>query len=441
LGNLRTPSGVQKLQRALHAKAKGEPGYRFYALYDKVYRSDVLTDAYEGCKANRGAAGVDGQRFEDIEAYGRERWLGELAQRLREKTYRAQAVRRVWIPKPNGKRRALGIPTITDRVVQTALLRVLEPIFEADLPAEQYGYRPGRGALEAVQEVHRLLSAGHTQVIEADVQGYFDSIPHAELMKCVARRVADKQVLHLIKMWLKAPVEEESDRGQGPPSARAQDDRGTPQGAPLSPLLSNLYMRRFVLGWKRLGLERRYSARIVNYADDLVICAKSQGAGALEAMRGMMERLKLTVNEEKTHLCSLPRECFDFLGYTFGRCYSRGTGRAYVGTRPSRGSVRRIVRALSEATDRRRTWQAAEEVVKQLNRELTGWAAYFCRGPVSPAYRAVNRHVTYRLRRWLCAKHKVQGRGYSRYPDRYLHEQLGLVHLPSRTHDLPWANA
>lgn len=441
LGNLETPQSVQRLQTALHAKAKEEPEYRFYLLYDKMYRMDVLHHAYQSCKANKGAAGVDGVRFEDIEAAGADQWLGELAERLRKKDYRPYAVKRVWIPKPNGKLRPLGIPTITDRVVQTAAMLVLEPIFEADLQPEQYAYRAGRGAQDAAKAVHRLLSTGHTEVVDADLSRYFDSIPHAELMRSVARRIVDRHVLHLIRQWLEAPVEEDDRRGHRKRTTSNRDTgRGIPQGAPISPLLSNLYMRRFLLGWKQQGCARRWSAHVVNYADDLVICSKGHAEDAMAAMRMMMAKLRLTVNEDKTHVCRLPQERFDFLGYTFGRCYSRVTGRAYIGTRPSKKSIQRIVAAISEDTDLRRTFLDAEVMVGRLNRKLAGWANYFCLGPVSPAYRAINSHVTRRLRRWLCGKHKVENTG-KRYSDQYLHEKLGLINLPGRTRNLPWANA
>jgi len=427
---------------ALHTKAKEEPGFRFYLLYDKVYRRDVLTHAYRCCKANKGAAGVDEVRFEDIEANGAEHWLGELAERLRKKDYRPEAVKRVWIPKPNGKLRPLGIPTITDRVVQTAAMLVLEPIFEADLQPEQYAYRADRGAQGAVQAVHRLLNTGHRNIVDADLSGYFDSIPHAELMKSVARRLVDRHVLHLVKQWLEAPVEEDDGHGTRKRTTANRDaGRGTPQGAPISPLLSNLYMRRFILGWKLLGYERRWSARIVNYADDFVICCKGRAEHAMTAMRSLMDRLKLTVNDDKTHLCRIPQERFDFLGYTFGRCYNRQNGRAYLGTQPSRKSIKRMVDGITLETERRRTVLDAEVIVRSLNRKLSGWANYFCLGPVSPAYQAIESHVTGRLRRWLCKKHKVQGKGWSRYPDRYLHKELGLIDLPKRTRSFPWAKA
>jgi group II intron reverse transcriptase/maturase len=440
--SLRTPKKVGKLQAALHAKAKGSSDYRFYALYDKVYRGDVLEFAYRLCLRNGGAPGVDGERFEDIEASGVDRWLGELMEELRNKTYRPQAVRRVWIPKPDGTQRPLGIPTVRDRVVQTAAVLVLGPIFEADLPPEQYAYRQGRSALDAVQAVHALLSTGHTEVVDADLKGYFDEIPHAELMKSVARRVSDRHMLHLIKMWIQAPVEEIDDRGRKYRTTHNKDrGRGCPQGAPISPLLANLYMRRFVVGWKKLGYESRLRARVVSYADDLVICCHGSGEAALVAMREIMSKLKLTVNEAKTQLRTLPDESVDFLGYTIGRCYSPRTGRAYVGTRPSRKAVQRVCREISDMTSRRWLLLDASERVARLNRLLVGWSNYFRLGSVSKAYRRVDMHTRGRLRQWLCAKHKVAGRGTSRFPDDSLHHEFGLLRLALRTHSLPWANA
>jgi group II intron reverse transcriptase/maturase len=440
--NLTTPSSVQKLQAALHDKAKESPNFRFYALYDKVYRKDVLARAYECCKANGGAAGVDGQTFEAIEAYGVERWLDELAQELKSRTYRPLPVRRVYIPKPDGKQRPLGVPAIRDRTAEMAAVLVLEPIFEADLQPEQYAYRRDRSALDAVRHVHKLINTGHGEIVDADLSGYFDSVPHTELLKSVARRVVDGAILHLIRMWLEAPVEETDERGNKHRSTRNRDEgRGTPQGAPISPLLSNLYMRRFVLGWKKLGHERRLRAYIVNYADDLVICCRGKAGEALATMRNMMTKLKLTVNETKTRVCKLPEERFDFLGYTFGRCYSPKTGRTYLGTTPSKKRVQRLCEAISEATRRSQTQQAAETLVEMLNRQIIGWANYFCLGPVSKAYRAVERHTGRRLRQWLCAKHKQQGSGTKRYPDEFLHEKCGLVRLTKRTASLPWATS
>src|SRR5215470_3611316 len=330
LGTLATPKSVQKLQTALHAKAKSEPGFRFYALYDKIYRQDILAHAYAQCRANKGAPGVDGQEFADVEAYGVGRWLGELALALKEEKYRPDPIRRVFIPKANGKLRPLGISTLRDRVCMTAAMLVLDPIFEADLPSEQYAYRQGRNAQQAVIEVEETLFRDHPEVVDADLADYFGSIPHAELMRSLARRIVDARVLHLIKMWLECAVEDTDDKGRKTRTTEAKDSgRGIPQGSPISPLLANLYMRRFVRGWKKLGLEERLGSRIVTYADDLVIlCRRGNADAALTSMRELMQKLKLTVNEEKTRICRVPEGHFEFLGYTFGRMYSERTGQA-----------------------------------------------------------------------------------------------------------------
>ena len=441
--SLITPESIQKLQTALHAKAKESPGFRFHALYDKVYRKDILAFAYAGCKANGGAAGVDGQGFKDIEAYGEERWLDELAQELKNRTYQPLPVRRVYIPKADGKtQRPLGIPAIRDRAAQAAAVLVLEPIFEADLQPEQYAYRKDRSALDAVRHVHKLINTGHREIVDADLSSYFDEIPHAELLKSVARRVVDGAMLHLLKMWLEAPVEETDERGNKRRSTRNRDKgRGTPQGSPISPMLSNLYMRRFVLGWKRLGHEERFGACIVNYADDLVICCHSGATQALAVMRDMMSRLKLTVNETKTRVCFLPEEKFDFLGYQLGRCYSTKTGKTYLGTVPLKKRVQGICQAVSEVTGQHRTQQDVKTIVNRLNRKLSGWSNYFCLGPVSKAYQAVDKHTTRRLRHWLCFKHKMQGQGTKRYSDEVLYGEFGLVRLSQRTASFPWATA
>src|SRR5260370_1851384 len=340
LGNLSTPKTVQKLQKALHAKAKAEAGYRFYALYDKISREDVLAHAFAQCRSNKGAPGVDGRDFADIEAYGVERWLGELALALREESYQPDPIRRVFIPKANGKLRPLGISTVRDRVCMTAAMLVLEPIFEADLPSEQYAYRRGRNAQQAVIKVEELLFRCHPEVVDADLADYFGSIPHAELLQSVARRIVDRRVLHLIKMWLESPVEETDDRGRKTRTTEARDNRrGIPQGSPISPLLANLYMRRFVLGWKMLGLEQSLGSRIVTYADYLVVlCRTGKAEEAVRRLRELMGKLKLTVKEEKRRMCRVPEGEFNFLGYSFGRMYSAKTGKAYLGYRPSKES-------------------------------------------------------------------------------------------------------
>src|SRR6202165_3065272 len=370
LGNLSTPKNVQKLQMALHAKAKTEAVYLFYALYDKIFREDILTHAYAQCRSNKGTPGVDGQDFEDIEAYGVERWLGELALALKEEKYRPDPIRRVYIPNANGKLRPLGISTLRDRVCMTAAMLVLGPIFEADLPAEQYAYRQGRNAQQAGVDVEETLFYDHPEGVDADLADYFGSIPHSELMRSLARRIVDSRVLHLIKMWLECAVEESDDRGRKKRTTEGKDSgRGIPQGSPISPLLANLYMRRFVLEWKRRGLEKRLRSRIVTYADDLVIlCRRGKAEEALQRMREIMARLKLTVNEEKTRICKIPESKFYFLGYTFGRMYKRTTGQAYVGVRPSKKSIRRMVEKIHAMTTQSGTGQATTQMVEQLNR-------------------------------------------------------------------------
>jgi RNA-directed DNA polymerase len=428
--SLTPPETVGKLQAALHTKAKDAPGYRFYALYDKLYRRDVLGWALTRCRINAGAPGVDVQTFADIEAYGEDRWLDELAEELRKGTYQPTPVRRAFIPKSDGKPRPLGIPCIKDRVVQMAVVLVLGPIFEADLEPGQHAYRPGRSALDAVRQVERLLRTGHTEVVDADLSGYFDIIPHHELLKSVSRRISDGRLLRLLKMWLEAPVEETDAKGNCHRTTRNKDEgRGSPQGSPISPLLANIYMRRFVRGWKTGGHERRLDAHIVNYADDFVICCRGTADEAMTAMRGMMSRLKLTVNETKTRLCRLPEETFDFLSYTLGRNYDPRTGRSYLGSRPSRKAVAELRDELSAMTGRKTTWLGVDEQIGRINRKLRGWSNYFCIGTRQRAYKSITEHVRHRVRQWLGAKFRVRGRGKTRFTNAHLHGELRLYRL------------
>ena len=396
-----------------------------------MWRDDVLAVAWQAVRRNGGSAGVDGETVTDIEALGVDRWLGALARDLRAGTYRPRAVRQVLIPKKQrGKFRPLGIPCLRDRLAQTAAMLVLSPIFEADLPPEQYAYRPGRNAHDAVRRVDRLLRTGHREVVDADLSDYFGQIPHAELMRSIARRVSDGRLLGWVKAWLEMAVEEDDGRGGRRRTNRARRERkGTPQGSPISPLLSNIYLRRFILGWKVLGYARRFEAEIVNYADDFAVLGRAPAAVMLAAVEGLMKRLKLPMNAEKTHCCRIPEKSITFLGYRFGRNYRPDTGAAYIGTRPSPESVRSICRRVSELTTPRDGLLSAEVVVARLNRALTGWANYFSLGQVSPAYRAVDQHTMRRLRQWLCRKHKVRFGKYVRFPRERLRLEYGLAGL------------
>ena len=434
---------VQKLQTVLHAKAKEEPDRRFHALIDKMWRADFLMEAWAQVRRNGGSAGVDGETVTSVESYGVDRWLGELARDLKDGTYEPKPVRQVLIPKKQpGKFRPLGIPCIRDRVAQTSAMLVLTPIFEADLQPEQYAYRPGRSAHDAVKRVHRLLNGGRNEVVDCDLSNYFGEIPHAELMKSLARRISDGRMLGLIKVWLEIPVEEDNGKGGKCRTNRARKERkGTPQGSPISPLLSNIYMRRFVLGWRALGFAQRFCAEIVNYADDLCVVGKTPAAEMLTEVGRLMRGLKLTVNERKTRCLRCPEEAFEFLGYRIGRNY-RPTGKgSYIGTRPSKASVQSICRGISDMTARRYSWQSSEVVVDRLNRSMIGWANYFSLGQVSPAYNAVNQHAIRRLRRWLCLKHKTRQGAFVRFPDQRLYDDYGLTRLTRQTMGLSSAKA
>ena len=437
--SLGASESVRRLRKTLHAKAKEAPGFRFYSLSDKVWRGDVLFAAWQEVRRNGGSAGVDGETLASIESSGVESWLGGLSRDLREGSYRPQAVRQVLIPKKQkGKYRALGIPCVRDRVAQTAALLVLSPIFEADLEPEQYAYRSGRSAQAAVERVRALVGAGRREVVDADLSDYFGQIPHAELLKSVARRVSDGRMLGWIKAWLEMAVVEDDGKGGTRRTNRARRERkGTPQGAPISPLLSNIYMRRFILGFKKLGHARRFDAEIVNYADDFVVLGRAPAASMLSVVEWLMGRLKLPINAEKTRCYRVPEEPIEFLGYRIGRNYRRDTGRSYIGTRPSKSSVQSICRRLSELTTRRDVLLAPEVVARRMSRLMTGWANYFASGQVSPSYSAVDQHAIRRLRQWLCHKHKVRSAKYVHFPDEMLWKEYGLTRLRARRNSYP----
>jgi len=430
--SLKTPEKIGTLRSKLYAKAKAEPDFRFYLLYDKIYRTDILTHAYELAKANAGAPGVDGVTFGMIEASGEAKWITELAEELRAKTYRPQPVRRVMIPKSGGGERPLGIPTIKDRVAQTAAKLVLEPIFEVDLDPEAYGYRPGRSALDAVRRVHGHLKAGYTDVVDADLSKYFDTIPHDELLKSVARRISDKHVLALIKMWLKVPAEERDSTGCKRLSGGKGAKRGTPQGGVISPLLANIYMNRFLKYWKQNKLGQDLQAHVVVYADDLVILSRGHAGEAHDVLKDVMTRIGLTVNEAKTKLLTATSERFDFLGYSFGPYWDRRTGKRYLGAGPSPKSRQRIKAAVHAlmVPGNMRPWP---EIRDQLNSQLSGWQAYFSYGTLSRVYSDVNWYVANRVRHFLRRRHKVRSRGSRPFSTEHVFGDRQVLKLSRRS--------
>ena len=426
--SLKTPNSIRTLQRKLYEKAKTEPGFRFYILYDKVWRADILNHAYDLARANKGAPGVDGMTFDRIEASGLENWLTRLGEEVRAKTYRCQAVRRVMIPKPGGGERPLGIPTIRDRVVQTAAKLVLEPIFEADLDPAAFGYRPRRGAGDAVQAVLILLRQGHTDVVDADLSKYFDTIPHHELMLSIARRIVDRDMLALIKQWLTAPVETTGGDGKRRMEGGKASRRGVPQGGVISPLVANLYMDRFLKYWRQTGRGKAWDAHVINYADDFVILSRGHAAEALAWTDSVMARLGLTLNRTKTRLCDARTERFDFLGYSFGPHCHRQQGRWFVGASPSSKSVRRLKDKLGAilVPGNKGPW---DEVCGTLNRLLRGWCGYFSPGTHYVTDRVIEAHLYDRVRNFLVRRHKMPPRSIGPFSMEAVFGDLGMPRL------------
>src|SRR5271168_1535007 len=426
--SLRTPEAIRTLQRKLYGKAKAEPGFRFYLLYDKVWRADILRHAYDLARARQGAPGVDGITFDQLEAAGMQDWLTRLGAELRTKTYRCQPVRRVMIPKPGGGERPLGIPTIRDRVVQTAAKLVLEPIFEADLDPAAYGYRPGREAGQAIQTVLSLLRQGYTDVVDADLSKYFDTIPHDELMQSLARRIVDPDMLRLIKQWLRAPVETTDGDGKRRMEGGRTSRQGVPQGGVISPLIANLYMNRFLKYWRQTGRGEAWKAHVINYADDFVILSRGHAEEALAWTDRTMTRLGLTLNRTKTRLCDARTDRFDFLGYSFGPHCHRQQGRWFAGASPSDKSVQSLKDKLGAilVPGNKGPWP---EVRGTLNRLLRGWGGYFSPGSHYLADRAIEAHIYDRVRNFLVRRHKMPPRSIGPFTMDAVFGKLGVPRL------------
>jgi RNA-directed DNA polymerase len=390
----------------------------------------MLRHAYALAKSNGGAPGVDGVTFEGIETEGLEEWLGGLRKELYDKTYKPSAVRRVMIVKPGGGERPLGIPTIRDRVAQSGAKLVLEPIFEADFEASAYGYRPRRGAEDAVREVHRLLCQGYTDVVDGDLTKYFDTIPHQELMEAIEQWIVDRQMLKLIKMWLKVAVEERDEWGNRRMSGGKRSKMGTPQGGVISPLLANIYMQRFLRAWRQRRKGEQYRAHIVNYADDFVILSRGCAEQALDWTHGAIRAIKLTLNESKTCIRDARQERFHFLGYSFGPERYRKDGHWYLAAQPSTKAVQRVKQRIAMLL-RPGNQDPWEEVVVRLNRMLRGWANYFRYGTRLGAYRAIDNYVYHRAADFLRRRHKVRQRCIRRFSDTAIFGEFKVQRLRS----------
>jgi len=426
----KTPEGkVRRLQERLHQSAKRDPRRRFHQLLDKVWSPWVLQVVWQRVKANHGAPGPDGVTIEQIEASGVEAFLDGLSRDLRARTYRAGPVRRAYIPKANGKLRPLGIPNVRDRVAQAAALLVLEPIFEADLPDEAYGFRPGRNAHQALDDIRKRLLWGHTDVVDADLASYFDTIPHRNLMRLVARRIVDRGILHLIHQWLRAPVIEPDD----PPGSKGRrSDKGTPQGGVISPLLANLYHACIPYLWKRWEIARRLGGRIVAYADDFVILLKpGRGPAALAVLRRITTRISLTLSEEKTRVVDATRESFRFLGFETQKVRNPKSGKWWPRVTPAKKSEQRLRDRLRQLLNRGTAWRPVEEVVREVNQVLRGWGGYFYYGHPQNTMLRINHFAEQRLRKWLMRRRGRRGPGYKTYPTKVIYEGYGLYRLPT----------
>ncbi|KHE93562.1 MAG: group II intron reverse transcriptase/maturase [Candidatus Scalindua rubra] len=431
---LKTPEKIRNLQRKLYQKAKQEKECRFYLLYDKVYRMDILSHAYSRVRANRGASGVDQVTFESIETMeeGAEGYLKRLAAELFAKRYKPMPVRRVYIPKADGNKRPLGIPTVKDRIVQMAVKIVIEPIFEADFCANSYGFRPNKNAHQAMDDISFQLRKGKTQVIDADIARYFDTILHNKLLNLVSERIVDNHILRLIKMWLKAPVVEEREDGK---KKYIGNSKGTPQGGVISPLLANIYLNVLDTTWKLKKVQERYGARLVRFADDCVALCSGNPQRVLGGIKTVLEDLGLSLNEDKTKVVDAKNDSFDFLGFTTRLAKSSKTGRKYPLIRPSKKAIKHIRAEIKGLTMRRNLSLPKDVVLYKLNEVVRGWTGYFYYQNCSKDLSALKNYLEERVRIYLRRKKADRHRGYKAYPCGYLYNVLGLYKIPTTA---PW---
>jgi len=425
---------VRALQRRLYLKAKYQPGFRFYSLYDKIYRGDVLQRAYDLVKKNKGSPGIDRETFETIESgIGRAVYLKEITQALKARSYRAMPVKRVDIPKPNGETRPLGIPSIKDRIVQMAVKLVIEPIFEAGFDPHSYGFRPRRSAHQAMDDIKQGLLTGHVQIIDADLSKYFDTIPHDKLLKTVAQRIVDGPLLSLLRQWLKVRVIRVEKGRETSVGGGKKARKGTPQGGVISPLLANIYLNLLDRVWARGELVEKHKARLVRYADDIVILCAGDTALAYEQLQKILSKLELQLNEEKTQIRDARKEKFDFLGYSIQMAKAKQSGKYFPLVEPSDKAMQSIKQKIKYYTRRDMNPVPIDVIVDKLNQSVRGWSNYFYYGHGHRKMKRIKYYLGESLRLHLRYRHKLKNRGaaYNRFPYSYIHDYLGLYKVPT----------